>query len=189
MYKGLQPPATAQATMASLVLKSPPLSQQRPTCTKCEKPVFLQTSSVVSCGDSLFHPRCFCCSTCNDTIAAGNEVRLLGNGRLICKQCLPMCTLCRFPITDDEFFLGNNAFYYHVACFSCTECKAPFQQQFMQKQSTALCMECHRAQRAEQETTKLVEEEEREYGGLSPLVLPKKKSRVSDKRRLSAHRL
>jgi hypothetical protein len=144
---------------------------------------------IYAFSDFLFHPRCFCCSTCNHTIAAGTEVRIIGSGRLLCSQCPPACTLCRLPIADDEFFQGNNAFYYHAACFSCRECDAPIHGQFVQQKSTAICMDCYKVHKLAQETARQVEEEERGYGGLSALVSPKKNPRMIDKRRLSVHKL
>ena len=47
----LQLSATRLPNMTSPILRTlPPSSQQRPTCAQCSKPIFLQTSSVVSCG-------------------------------------------------------------------------------------------------------------------------------------------
>ncbi|EGF83479.1 hypothetical protein BATDEDRAFT_22205 [Batrachochytrium dendrobatidis JAM81] len=81
-----------------------------------------------------FHPKCFCCSTCQKQLVS---TFIEKDGSFVCKECyevafLPLCHGCNLRILPEK---GAGTIVavewkdkkYHQACFSCKNCRKPFE--------------------------------------------------------------
>lgn len=100
-------------------------------CDGCQKT--FSDATVVKAGGKQYHPACFTCNACQDTLS-GSYVEK--DGRIVCKSCyekqyLPPCYSCKKPIAPEQ---GTNKLMaiewkdkkFHIACFACKMCSQPF---------------------------------------------------------------
>jgi hypothetical protein len=73
-----------------------------------------------------FHPQCFNCSTCENSLLG--ESFSLRNGERVCKRCATeavrsQCRKCTDPLVDKCIVSGSNG--YHLNHFTCSSCAKP----------------------------------------------------------------
>jgi hypothetical protein len=110
-----------------------------------------RTTAWIACwaeqAEETFHPECFCCEYCDDTIVGGNYSKV--QGKRCCPDCKPyFCARkeCRqFCEAGDRVYLqgamaldtgsgsGSKQVPYHAACLQCKTCNA------VQTEHTAAC--------------------------------------------------
>jgi len=101
-------------------------------CAQCGKPIY---ASILSMGDKHFHPECFFCSECKQSL---DGVRFIPdkNGNLYCvpdyhNLFLPKCAACVKPIVpheghDEARHIISDGKEYHLHCYRCKICHTLF---------------------------------------------------------------
>lgn len=109
-------------------------------CKKCNQPIF--EGHAYELGDDRWHISCFKCSKCELLLGCNSNFLVLGNGNLICLNCLYNCKQCNKKIDDLAILTGDQA--YCLLCFKCRLCKMKIEDLRYARTSKGLfCMECH----------------------------------------------
>lgn len=115
-------------------------SHDTQTCKKCTLPIY--EGHAYELGDDRWHIDCFKCSKCDLSLGCNLNFLVLGNGNLICSNCLYSCKQCGKKIDDLAILTGDQA--YCSNCFKCRSCKLKIEDLRYARTSKGLfCMECH----------------------------------------------
>lgn len=109
-------------------------------CKKCGLPIY--EGHAYELGDDRWHINCFKCSKCSSSLGCNSNFLVLGNGLLICSNCLYNCKQCGKKIDDLAILTGDQA--YCSSCFKCRSCKLKIEDLRYARTSKGLfCMSCH----------------------------------------------
>eukprot|EP00928_Gymnodinium_smaydae_P030964 TRINITY_DN22880_c0_g2_i1.p1 TRINITY_DN22880_c0_g2~~TRINITY_DN22880_c0_g2_i1.p1 ORF type:complete len:1089 (+),score=157.33 TRINITY_DN22880_c0_g2_i1:106-3372(+) len=88
-------------------------------CNCCRCPI---QGPFTQAGVEIFHPQCFCCSSCRRPLEDWYLISDDGRGYL-CTDCRPRCAICQESFGDKVpvYVAGER---YHVECFKCCDCSA-----------------------------------------------------------------
>lgn len=110
------------------------------TCKKCTLPIY--EGHAYELGDDRWHIDCFKCLKCYLLLGCNLNFLVLGNGNLICSNCLYNCKQCGKKIDDLAILTGDQA--YCSNCFKCRLCKLKIEDLRYARTSKGLfCMDCH----------------------------------------------
>lgn len=93
-------------------------------CVECDKPI---TVATVKFQDKSYHPECFVCSQCQESLC-GKLIYKVDGKRLdkecYCKYFARKCAACGEALTDPKVkYLSYGGKTYHNHCFVCVQCK------------------------------------------------------------------
>ena len=89
-----------------------------------------------------WHIECFRCSTCQTLLESDANLRLLGDGSLICNVCLYHCDVCQKEVEDFAILTRDYAFC--AECFKCRKCKSKIEGlRYAQTSQGIVCISCH----------------------------------------------
>ncbi|MCH0628865.1 hypothetical protein JNB11_02635 [Kocuria palustris] len=109
-------------------------------CKKCNQPIF--EGHAYELGDDRWHILCFKCLKCELLLGCNLNFLVLGNGNLICSNCLYNCKQCNKKIDDLAILTGDQA--YCLNCFKCRLCKMKIEDlRYARTLKGLFCMECH----------------------------------------------
>lgn len=109
-------------------------------CKKCNQPIF--EGHAYELGDDRWHISCFKCLKCELLLGCNLNFLVLGNGNLICSNCLYNCKQCNKKIDDLAILTGDQA--YCLNCFKCRLCKMKIEDlRYARTLKGLFCMECH----------------------------------------------
>jgi hypothetical protein len=110
-------------------------------CATCRKPIL---GAMVQAMGRAYHPDHFNCASCGNPLGTGTFYEQEGQPH--CERCYqahfcPKCAHCNNPITDRCLTaLGRQ---WHVNCFVCTQCLAPFEGgNFFERDHRPYCEKC-----------------------------------------------
>ncbi|XP_023289548.1 uncharacterized protein LOC105701675 [Orussus abietinus] len=118
-------------------------------CHRCQESIHIGDVVVTAekAKNSVWHPGCFVCSTCNELLV--DLVYFYYKGKLYCGRDLaslleiPRCFACDELIFVREYTVaeGHN---YHVKHFCCWDCDVPLAgQQYISENDRPLCLLCY----------------------------------------------
>ncbi|CAF0824631.1 unnamed protein product [Adineta steineri] len=95
-------------------------------CARCQQ-VFTPKDAMQIYQEKYYHPACFCCSSCGNTLA-GKPFYPKPNNQFQCETCnhalAPNCCVCNQKIQSGTAAKRYQERHYHSNCFRCCKCTA-----------------------------------------------------------------
>lgn len=89
-----------------------------------------------------WHINCFRCNNCSAILDSDAKPLLLGDGSLICNNCISSCTGYHVKIEDLAIFTGGQGFC--TISFKCRNCKTKIDNlKYARTSQGIFCMQCH----------------------------------------------
>jgi len=114
-------------------------------CVECNKPI---TVATVKFQDMSYHPECFVCSECGESLCGKLIYKV--EGKRIDKECYTKkyarkCGACGEPLVDPKVkYLSYGGKTYHNECFACVECKKTLAgKRFYALETGNTCEDCY----------------------------------------------
>lgn len=114
--------------------------RSRGTCYHCRQAIYDECMQALG---RTYHPEHFMCGSCNNPLGTGSFFELAGQAH--CQRCYqlqfcPKCAHCNQAITDKCVTALDKK--WHVNCFVCTQCTAPFSGNFFERDGRPYCGNC-----------------------------------------------
>lgn len=107
-------------------------------CAECGKRI---EGATVTASNKEFHPECFKCIKCEQTI--NSSFQILPDGERVCDKCSndETCTGCH-NVLEGQYTTALEG-KYHLDCFKCTSCSKTLDGSFFQNESgDIVCASC-----------------------------------------------
>jgi hypothetical protein len=111
-------------------------------CVGCQEPIFGRVTSYTQSEIKFnFHPNCFVCSNCSQSMDGKSfyqhENKYLDT-ECYYKVVLGFCSLCNQPFRDPTIIKASGK-QYHPTCFTCSTCSNPLTSAYIEKEDKHYC--------------------------------------------------